>query len=67
LFLIDLDWATPSISHNLQLSWTQSANKMVLINISVYDSCCSKTLLSWTVLGADDGLTVSALYETVSF
>ena len=40
---------------------------MVLISVNVFDVCCKKTLLTWTVLEThDDTLTVSTFYETVS-
>ena len=40
---------------------------MVLISVNVFDVCCKKTLLTWTVLEThDDTLTVSNFYETVS-
>ena len=40
---------------------------MVLISVNVFDVCCKKTLLTWTVLEThDDTLTVSTFYKTVS-
>ena len=40
---------------------------MVLKSVNVFDVCCKKTLLTWTVLEThDDTLTVSIFYETVS-
>eukprot|EP00731_Ephydatia_muelleri_P010010 Em0005g596a len=40
---------------------------MVLISVNVFDVCCKKTLLTWTVIEThDDTLTVSTFYETVS-
>ena len=38
----------------------------VLINASVYDRCCSQTVLSWTIFDlGDDTLSLSDFYEGV--
>ena len=34
---------------------------MLLVNVCVYDTCCSKSLLCWTIL-----FTLAEFYETVS-
>ena len=39
---------------------------MLLVNVCVHDTCCSKSLLCWTILQSDDGLTLAKFYETVS-
>jgi len=40
---------------------------MLLVNVCVHDTCCSKSLLCWTILQSDeDCLTLAKFYETVS-
>ena len=39
---------------------------VLLVNASVYDRCCSQTVLPWTIFDVgDDGLSLSAFYERV--
>ena len=38
-----------------------------IVNVCVYDTCCSKSLLCWTILSSDDDrLTLAKFYETAS-
>ena len=38
----------------------------VLVNASVYDRCCSQTVLSWTIFDVrDDSLSLSDFYQRV--
>lgn len=39
---------------------------VVLVNVSVYDRCCSQTVVPWTIFDVgDDSLSLSAFYERV--
>lgn len=39
---------------------------VVLVNASVYDRCCSQTVLSWTIFDlGDDSLSLSDFYQRV--
>ena len=39
---------------------------VVLVNASVYDRCCSQTVLPWTIFDlGDDSLSLSDFYERV--
>ena len=39
---------------------------VVLVNVSVYDRCCSQTVLPWTIFEVgDDSLSLSDFYERV--
>ena len=41
---------------------------MLLVNVSVFSKCCSKTLLSWTIQQSDDDrLSLADFYRTVVF
>ena len=41
---------------------------MLLVNVCVYDTCCSKSLLCWTILQSDDDrLTLAEFYKTVCY
>ena len=40
---------------------------MLLVNVCVYDTCCSKSPLCWTILRSDDDrLTLAKFYETAT-
>ena len=41
---------------------------MLLVNVSVFSKCCSKTLLGWTIQQSDDDrLSLADFYRTVVF
>ena len=63
LKLLKLDLILSFLMHVLLLAQVG----MLLVNVCIYDMCCSKSLLRWTILQSDeDRLTLTKFYETVS-